>query len=93
MTETVCIKGHDGKRSETSPRPPSPATQLGHPHAPSWFPALNPTWYRDLYQIGSVAGLKVVVLRVALAVGAPLIIGTLVNHPLAAFVGWEPRYS
>jgi len=81
------MEGYDRKRDETSTRRPSAATQLGPPPARSWLSALNPASYGDLYKIGSVAGVEAVVLRVALAVGGPLIIGTLVNHPTAAFVG------
>jgi hypothetical protein len=82
-----CMKGSDTKRSETSTRPPSTATQLGRSPVRSWLSALNPAWYRDLYTIGSVAGTEAVLLRVTLAVGAPLIVGTLMNHPTAGYVG------
>jgi Fusaric acid resistance protein-like len=44
-------------------------------------------WYRDLYRIGSVSGVKAVVLRVALAVGIPLIGGVVLGHPAAAVAG------
>ena len=40
-------------------------------------------WFHDLYQIGSVSGVKAVVLRVALAVGIPLIGSVLAGHPAA----------
>ena len=82
-----CMEGSDTKRSETSTRPPSTATQLGRSPVRSWLSALNPAWYRDLYTIGSVAGIEAVLLRVTLAVGAPLIVGTLMNHPTAGYVG------
>jgi hypothetical protein len=43
--------------------------------------------YRDLYQIGSVAGIRAVLFRVALAVALPLIGGVLLGHPVAAVCG------
>jgi Fusaric acid resistance protein-like len=46
-----------------------------------------PDWYRDLYKIGSVVGAKAVTLRMTLAVGVPMIGGTLIGHPAAAVVG------
>jgi Fusaric acid resistance protein-like len=44
-------------------------------------------WYRDLYRIGSVTGVKAVVLRVALAVGVPLVGSVLLGHPDAGVAG------
>jgi hypothetical protein len=51
------------------------------------FRAMNAAWYRDLYQIGSFRGATAVVLRVAAAVGVPLIGGVLVGHPHAGVAG------
>jgi hypothetical protein len=48
---------------------------------------MNAAWYRDLYQIGSFRGATVVVLRVAAAVGVPLIGGVLAGHPHAGVAG------
>ena len=48
---------------------------------------MNFSWYPDLYKIGSVAGVKAVVVRVALAVGIPLIGGVLIGHPAAGVAG------
>jgi hypothetical protein len=44
-------------------------------------------WYRELYKIGSVAGATAVVLRVALAVGIPMIGGVYLGHPHAGVAG------
>ncbi len=44
-------------------------------------------WYRELYRIGSVTGVRVVVLRVALAVGIPLVGSVLLGHPAAGVAG------
>lgn len=49
--------------------------------------AMSHSWYRDLYKIDAVKGVRAVVLRVALAVGAPLIGGVLLGHPGAAVAG------
>ena len=48
---------------------------------------MNASWYRDLYRIGSVAGVKAVALRVTLAVGVPLLGGVLIGHPAAGVAG------
>jgi hypothetical protein len=48
---------------------------------------MNLSWYRELYKIGSVAGIKAVIVRVTLAVGVPLIGGVLIGHPAAAVAG------
>jgi hypothetical protein len=44
-------------------------------------------WYRDLYKIGSAAGATAVVLRVALAVGIPMIGGVYLGHHHAGVAG------
>jgi hypothetical protein len=44
-------------------------------------------WYRDLYQIGSVTGVKAVVVRVAVAVGIPLVGCVLLGHAGAGVAG------
>jgi hypothetical protein len=44
-------------------------------------------WYQDLYRIGSVTGVKAVVLRVAVAVGIPLVGSVLLGHPAAGVAG------
>lgn len=44
-------------------------------------------WYQDLYRIGSVTGVKAVVLRMALAVGVPLVGSVLLHHPAAGVAG------
>lgn len=44
-------------------------------------------WYRDLYRIGSVTGVQAVVLRVAVAVGIPLVGSVLLGHPAAGVAG------
>src|SRR5580698_9095583 len=51
------------------------------------FRVMNAAWYRDLYQIGSFRGATAVVLRVAAAVGVPLIGGVLLGHPYAGVAG------
>jgi hypothetical protein len=48
---------------------------------------MNFSWYRDLYQIGSIAGVKAVAVRVSLAVGVPLLGGVLIGHPAAGVAG------
>jgi hypothetical protein len=48
---------------------------------------VTPTWYRDLYKIGSVTGVAAVILRVTLAVGIPLIGGVVLAHPAAGVAG------
>lgn len=48
---------------------------------------MNFSWYRDLYQIGSIVGVKAVAVRVTLAVGIPLIGGVLIEHPGAGVAG------
>jgi hypothetical protein len=45
------------------------------------------SWYRDLYQIGSIAGVKAVAVRVTFAVGIPLVGGVLIGHPAAGVAG------
>src|SRR5215831_5290033 len=49
--------------------------------------SVNFSWYRDLYKIGSVAGMKAVVVRVTLAVGIPLLGGVLIGHRAAGVAG------
>lgn len=44
-------------------------------------------WYRDLYQIGSVVGVRSVIVRVLFAVGVPLLGGVLLGHLRAAVAG------
>jgi hypothetical protein len=48
---------------------------------------MTAAWYRDLYKIGSARGAAAVVLRVAFAVGIPLIGGVYLGHPRAAVAG------
>ena len=48
---------------------------------------MNFSWYRDLYKIGSLAGVKAVAVRVTLAVGIPLLGGVLIGHPAAGVAG------
>jgi hypothetical protein len=48
---------------------------------------MSAQWYRDLYRIGSVTGVQAVVLRVALAVGIPLVGSVLLGHPAAGVAG------
>ena len=48
---------------------------------------MNWSWYRELYRIGSVTGVKAVTLRMTLAVGLPLLGGVLLGHPGAAVAG------
>jgi Fusaric acid resistance protein-like len=45
------------------------------------------SWYRDLFAIGTVTGVKTVALRMSLAVGAPLIGGVMLGHPAAGVAG------
>jgi hypothetical protein len=48
---------------------------------------MNSAWYRDLYKIGSATGAASVVLRVALAVGIPMIGAVYLGYPRAGVVG------
>jgi hypothetical protein len=48
---------------------------------------MTPAWYRDLYRIGSVQGVQAVLVRMALAVGIPMIGCVLLGHPGAAVAG------
>jgi hypothetical protein len=43
--------------------------------------------YRDLYRIGSVAGIKAVLFRATVSVALPLVGGVLLGHPAAAVTG------
>jgi hypothetical protein len=45
------------------------------------------SWYRHLYAIGSVTGVRTVTVRVMLAVGIPLLGGVLLGHPAAGVAG------
>jgi uncharacterized membrane protein YccC len=45
------------------------------------------SWYRDLYKIGSMVGATAVVVRVALAVGIPMIGSVYFGHPHAGVAG------
>lgn len=48
---------------------------------------MNSYWFHDLYRIGSVTGVKVVVVRMSLAVGVPLVGGVLLGHTAAGVAG------
>ncbi len=48
---------------------------------------MNWSWYRELYKIGSVTGIKAVTVRMTMAVGVPLIGGLLLGQPAAAVAG------
>ncbi len=48
---------------------------------------MSAQWYRDLYRIGSVTGVKAVMLRAAVAVGVPVVGAVLLGHAAAGAAG------
>jgi hypothetical protein len=48
---------------------------------------MNFSWYRHLYAIGSLTGVRTVTARMVFAVGIPLLGGVLLGHPATGVVG------